>query len=120
MPAVPSSDSVVLDRRHFLTGGWRRRAAGPPSSRSAIRAARVAILVQATPARRDAVGDAVRALDGVRVSESVRGRLIAEVPADAVAATLQTLSGMPGVLTASVLPASVRPADHPASPEIAP
>lgn len=115
MPAVPSSDSAVLDRRCFLTGGWRPDAGHPPSSRSAIRDPRVAILVQTAPARRDVVGDAVRALDGVRVSELARGRLIAEVPADALAATLQALTEMPGVLTASVLPA-----DRLASPEIAP
>lgn len=120
MPAVPSSESAVLDRRLFLTGGWRRGAVGPPSSRSARRDARVAILVQAAPARRGAVGDAVSALEGVSVSEPTRGRLIAEVPADAVAATLQALTEMPGVLTASVLPPDmpIARADAAASPEV--
>ena len=112
MPAVPSSESAVLDRRLVLTGRWRRGAAIPD--------ARVAILVQVAPARRDAVGDAVRALEGVRVSEPTRGRLIAEVPADAVAATLQALTEMPGVLTASVLSPDMPIArvDAAASPEV--
>lgn len=103
MPAAPSTDVAELDRRHFLGGAWRAGPAEPPSS-SRTKPPPARVLVQAAPARLDAVAAAVAATAGVRLLTSdPPGRLTVAIPPDTVGAALAALVAVPGVLTASVV-----------------
>ncbi|MFD2181941.1 chaperone NapD [Rhodoplanes azumiensis] len=111
MPDVPSAAAAALDRRRFLGGAWRAGPAEPPpfcpTEHSPAR-----VLVQAAPARLDAVAATVAAIDGVRLVD-VRplGRLTVAIAPDTVAAAMAALAAVPGVLTVSVVAAE--PEVHP-------
>lgn len=108
----PTVDRSGLDRRRFLGGVWRvdrADAVRDPSDRgvpSEAGASAIRVLVQAAPARLDAVADAIAAIAGVRLlTRDPPGRLTVEVPVEAVAGALGALAAVAGVLTTSVLPA---------------
>lgn len=98
---------MVLDRRRFLTGGW-------PTGRSTREpdcdAASHGILVQARPARLDEAVAAIMALGRIDLVErNAKGRLrLALGAADeaGLALTLNTISQLPGVLSATLIAAA--------------
>ncbi|MDC7788500.1 hypothetical protein PQJ75_10475 [Rhodoplanes sp. TEM] len=105
MPDAPSTDAAALDRRRFLGGAWRAGPAEPPPS-CYTEHFPARVLVQAAPARLDAVAAAVAAIEGVRLVDTRSpGRLTVAVPPGTVGAALAALAAVPGVLTASAVPA---------------
>ena len=94
---------MVLDRRRFLTGGWPtgRLAREPGCDETSC-----GILVQAQPDRLDEAIDAIMTLGRIDLIErDARGRLTLALPgadrAD-VALTLNSISQLPGVLSATL------------------
>ena len=98
-PPMPRS----IDRRKFMNGGWTTGAR--EQSAGAIEIA--SILVQARPERIDAVARAIEALRGTQIySRDARGKLVVVIEAadtGSIGATLNSISSMPHVLTASLV-----------------
>ena len=92
-----------VGRRDFLHGRWANDPAHPPGAAFEI----ASILVQARPERLDEVAQAIEALPGTQIySRDARGKLVVVVEAsgsDRIGATLNTISLMPGVLTAALV-----------------
>jgi nitrate reductase NapD len=90
-----------VDRREFLTV-QRARADGKGAVFEIA-----SILVQARPERLDAVVQQVEAIPGAQIySRDPRGKLVVVIEASdvgAVGATLNSISSMPDVLTASLV-----------------
>ena len=93
-----------VGRREFLHGKWSNNPAHPTDA-AAFEIA--SILVQARPERLDEVADAIAALAGAQVySRDARGKLVVVVEAsgsDRIGTTLNTISLLPGVLTAALV-----------------
>jgi len=89
-----------VGRRDFLHGKWGNDPAHPAGAAFEI----ASILVQARPERLDEVASAIEALPGTQIySRDARGKLVVVVEAsgtDRIGATLNTISLLPGVLTA--------------------
>jgi nitrate reductase NapD len=99
---MPSTSSAPLvGRRAFLHGRW----GSDPAPGAAFEIA--SILVQARPERLDEVAGAIEALPGTQIySRDARGKLVVVVEAsgtDRIGATLNTISLLPGVLTAALV-----------------
>ncbi len=90
-----------VGRREFLHGRWKN----DPAPGAAFEIA--SILVQARPERLDEVAGAIAALPGAQIySRDARGKLVVVVEAsgsDRIGATLNTISLLPGVLTAALV-----------------
>jgi len=90
-----------VGRRAFLHGRW----GDDPARDAAFEIA--SILVQARPERLDEVAAAIAALPGTQVySRDTRGKLVVVVEAsgtDRIGSTLNTISLLPGVLTAALV-----------------
>jgi nitrate reductase NapD len=101
MVEAPSESN--LDRRAFLNGRWRRAAMNETSAPCEI----ASILVQTKPERLDAAARAIETLPGAQIySRSPRGKLVVVIEAldaGSIGATLNTISMMPEVLTASLV-----------------
>lgn len=104
---------MVLDRRRFLTGGW---PTGRRADRLGRNAASCGILVQAQPVRLDEAVAAIMTLGRIDLVErDQKGKLtLALAAADeaGLALTLNTISQLPGVLSATLTASSrdeVRP-----------
>jgi nitrate reductase NapD len=91
------------DRRAFLTG--RLAPSGGGAAHDAIEIA--SVLVQARPDRLDAVADAVAALPRTEIhGRDPNGKLVVVIEASdvgAIGTILNTISSMPGVLTAALV-----------------
>jgi nitrate reductase NapAB chaperone NapD len=94
---------MVLDRRRFLSGGW---PTGRPARELDHNATSCGVLVQARPGRLDEAVAAIMALGRIDlVARDARGRLTLAFPtADpaGVALTLNSISQLPGVLSATL------------------
>jgi nitrate reductase NapD len=92
-----------LDRRAFLNGRWTRLETQSASAPSEI----ASILVQTKPERLDAAAGAIEMLPGAQIySRSPKGKLVVVIEAldvGSIGATLNTISMMPEVLTASLV-----------------
>ena len=99
MSSTASTSRVA--RRAFLHGRW----GDDPARDAAFEIA--SILVQARPERLDEVAAAIAALPGTQVySRDTRGKLVVVVEAsgtDRIGSTLNTISLLPGVLTAALV-----------------
>jgi len=91
-----------VGRREFLHGKWSD-AAQPSGAAFEI----ASILVQARPERLDEVATAIEALPGTQIySRDARGKLVVVIEASGsgpIGETLNTVSLMPGVLTAALV-----------------
>ena len=101
MAKAPSTSD--FDRREFLNGQWTAHPArGEPAS-----AEIASILVQAKPERLDAAARAIESLPGARIyGRDPKGKLVVVIEAldvGSIGATLNTISMMPGVLTAALV-----------------
>jgi nitrate reductase NapD len=101
MAKAPSESN--LDRRAFLNCRWTRAAIGETDAPSEI----ASVLVQTKPERLDAAARAIEMLPGVQIySRSPKGKLVVVIEAldvGTIGATLNTISMMPEVLTASLV-----------------
>jgi nitrate reductase NapD len=101
MANAPSESN--LDRRAFLNGRWTSVAIGETDAPSEI----ASILVQTKPERLDAAARAIEMLPGAQIySRSPKGKLVVVIEAldvGSIGATLNTISMMPEVLTASLV-----------------
>jgi nitrate reductase NapD len=101
MTSTPPAQRV--GRRDFLHGRWGSDPADPPGAAFEI----ASILVQARPERLDEVAGAIAALPGTQIyGRDARGKLVVVVEAsgsDRIGATLNTISLLPGVLTAALV-----------------
>ena len=99
-PMIPRTRGVA--RRDFLHGRWTDDA-HPPGGTFEI----ASILVQARPDRLDEATAAIEALPGVQIyTRDARGKLVVVIEAsgpDRIGTTLNTISLLPGVLTASLV-----------------
>lgn len=91
-----------VDRREFMNGRWD---VGPGAAISPLEIA--SILVQARPDRLDAAAQAVAALPNTQIySRDPRGKLVVVIEASdvgSIGTTLNTISMLPGVLTAALV-----------------
>jgi nitrate reductase NapAB chaperone NapD len=98
---------MVLDRRRFLTGGW---PTGRRTQELDRNAASCGILVQAQPARLDEAVAAIMALGQIDLVErDAKGKLTLAVAAAneaGLALALNTVSQVPGVLSATLTAAA--------------
>jgi periplasmic nitrate reductase NapD len=97
-PSVPRS----IDRRKFMNGGW----VSPDGERSS--AVEIAsILVQTRPERLETAARAIEALPGAQIySRDPKGKLVVVIEAadtGSIGATLNAISTLPHVLTASLV-----------------
>jgi nitrate reductase NapD len=101
--APTTSRTHRVARRDFLHGRWTNDAPQPPSGTFEV----ASILVQVRPDRLDEAAVAIEALAGAQVySRDARGKLVAVVEAsgtDRIGTTLNTISLLPGVLTAALV-----------------
>lgn len=90
-------------RRDFLHGRWADDALQPPGGIFEV----ASILVQVRPERLDQAAAAIEALAGAQIyTRDVRGKLVVVVEAsgsDRIGTTLNTISLLPGVLTAALV-----------------
>jgi periplasmic nitrate reductase NapD len=100
----------AIDRRKFLNARWPARAGGDEQTNTekADAPAEIAsILVHVRPERLEQVTRAIAALPGAEIySRSPQGKLVAVLEASStcdIAATLNTISSMPHVLTAGLV-----------------
>jgi nitrate reductase NapAB chaperone NapD len=95
---------MFLDRRRFLNGSWPRP--GRQARAVDVRTGSCGILVQARPDRLGEALEAVMALGRIElVGRDLTGRLTLALPAAdqaGVARTLNTISQLPGVLSATL------------------
>jgi len=91
------------DRRAFLTG--RLTPSGADAARDAIEIA--SVLVQARPDRLEVVADAIAALPRTQIyARDPNGKLVVVIEASdvgAIGTILNTISSLPGVLTAALV-----------------
>lgn len=94
-------DSGDVDRRNFINGRWARAGAAEAAAEIA------SVLVQARPERLDAVAQAIEALAGTEIfSRDPKGKLVVVIEASdvgSIGTTLNTISLLPGVLTAALV-----------------
>jgi len=92
-----------LDRREFLNGRWTTLTCDEPHSSVEV----ASILVQTKPERLDAASRAIEALPGTQIySHDPKGKLVVVIEASdvgTIGTTLNTISSMPGVLTAALV-----------------
>lgn len=97
-----SRKSESFNRRKFINGHWMARA-GEKSGDVEI----ASVLVQARPERLDAAARAIEALPGTQIySRDARGKLVVVIEAadtGCIGATLNAISSLPHVLTASLV-----------------
>jgi periplasmic nitrate reductase NapD len=98
-PPIPSS----IDRRKFMNGGWTDR----DDERSSDTVEIASILVRARPEHLDEAARAIEALPGAQIySRDPKGKLVVVIEAadtGSVGATLNVISSLPHVLTASLV-----------------
>jgi periplasmic nitrate reductase NapD len=98
-PPVPRS----IDRRKFMNGGW----INPDSDRQTAAIEIASILVQTRPERLETAARAIEALPGTQIySRDPKGKLVVVIEgADtgSIGATLNAISTLPHVLTASLV-----------------
>jgi nitrate reductase NapD len=98
----PRTFTHDVNRRKFINGRWTA-AEGASSNTVEI----ASILVQARPARIDAVARAIEALLGAQIyGRDPKGKLVVVIEArevGAIGTTLNTISKMPDVLTAALI-----------------
>jgi nitrate reductase NapD len=92
-----------VDRRKFMNGGWVNPANERPEATIEI----ASILVQTRPERLDAAARAIEALPGTQIySRDPKGKLVVVIEAadtGSIGATLNVISTLPHVLTASLV-----------------
>ena len=92
-----------IDRRKFMNGGWTERDGG----RSPAGVEIASILVQTRPERLDAAARAIEMLPGTQIyGRDPKGKLVVVIEAadtGSVGATLNAISSLPHVLTASLV-----------------
>lgn len=92
-----------IDRRKFMNGGWTKRDGG----RSPAGVEIASILVQTRPERLDAAARAIEKLPGTQIyCRDPQGKLVVVIEATdtgSVGATLNAISSLPHVLTASLV-----------------
>jgi periplasmic nitrate reductase NapD len=100
---APTTPAQRVGRREFLHGRWGNDPAQPSGTAFEI----ASILVQARPERLDEVARAIDTLPGAQIySRDARGKLVVVIEAsgtDRIGATLNTISLLPGVLTAALV-----------------
>ncbi len=98
-PPMPRS----IDRRKFMNGGW----ISPEGDRSPASVEIASILVQTRPERLEKVAHAIEALPGTQIySRDPKGKLVVVIEASdtgSIGATLNAISSLPHVLTASLV-----------------
>jgi nitrate reductase NapD len=91
-----------LDRRELINGRWAK-----PGADASDTVEIASVLVHARPERLDAVAQAVEALPGTQIyGRDPKGKLVVVIEAadtGAVGAILNTISGLPHVLTAALV-----------------
>jgi len=91
------------DRREFVTGRWNAAATGDAPLLAEV----ASILVRARPERLDEVARAIETLPNTQIyGRDPNGKLVVVIEASSVGAigtTLNTISSMPGVLTAALV-----------------
>jgi nitrate reductase NapD len=92
-----------VGRREFLRGHWTLSEGDTTSSTTEI----ASVLVQVRPARLEAVAVSIETVPGAEIySRDARGKLVVVIEASdvgAIGAALNTISSMPGVLTAALV-----------------
>src|SRR6478752_9225344 len=92
-----------VDRRTFINGRWSERTRDRATDSVEI----ASILVQARPERLGATASAIEALPGAQIySRDPKGKLVVVIEAadtGSVGATLNVISSLPHVLTASLV-----------------
>jgi nitrate reductase NapD len=100
---VNKNHAHTLDRRAFLNAGRTADAKEPPDRLTEI----ASIVVQARPDRLSSVAGAIKTLPGTSIHASdPRGKLVVVIEAscaDHIGTILNTISMLPGVLTAGVV-----------------
>jgi nitrate reductase NapD len=99
---VDTTNSHKVDRRKFINGRWL------PDADNAHHLTEIAsILVQARPERLDAAAHAIEALPGTQIyARDPKGKLVVVIEASDVGnigTTLNTISGLPDVVTAALV-----------------
>jgi periplasmic nitrate reductase NapD len=98
-PPIPRS----IDRRKFMNGGWTDR----DDERSSDTVEIASILVRARPEHLDEAARAIETLPGAQIySRDPKGKLVVVIEATdtgSVGATLNVISSLPHVLTASLV-----------------
>jgi nitrate reductase NapD len=101
MPEPPMPRSI--DRRKFMNGGWTDRDDGRTSDVVEI----ASILVRVRPEHLDEAARAIEALPGAQIySRDPKGKLVVVLEAadtGSIGATLNVISCLPHVLTASLV-----------------
>ncbi|HEU5445161.1 MAG TPA: chaperone NapD [Pseudolabrys sp.] len=91
-----------IDRRKFMNGGWV-----PDGDRLLASVEIASVLVQTRPERLETVAQAIEALPGTQIySRDPKGKLVVVIEAadtGSVGATLNVISSLPHVLTASLV-----------------
>lgn len=92
-----------VDRRKFMNGGW----ASPEHDRLPASVEIASVLVQTRPERLETAAQAIEALPGTQIySRDPKGKLVVVIEAadtGSVGATLNVISSLPHVLTASLV-----------------
>jgi nitrate reductase NapD len=92
-----------INRRKFMNGGW----SGPHDGQSANSVEIASVLVQTRPERVETAARAIEALRGTQIfSRDPRGKLVVVIEAvdtGSIGATLNAISSLPHVLTASLV-----------------
>jgi nitrate reductase NapD len=92
-----------IDRRKFMNGGW----IDPGSNRAAAKAEIASVLVQTRPEHLETAAQAIEALPGTQIyGRDPKGKLVVVIEAadtGSVGATLNAISSLPHVLTASLV-----------------
>jgi len=102
-----------VDRRKFMNGEWINPDGAQPAAKIEI----ASILVQTRPERLDAVARAIEALSGTQIyGRDLKGKLVVVIEAadtGSIGATLNAISSLPHVLTASLVFQGTNTASNP-------
>ena len=92
-----------IDRRKFMNGGW----VSPDDDRLPASVEIASVLVQTRPERLETAAQAIEALHGTQIySRDPRGKLVVVIEgadSGSIGATLNIISSLPHVLTASLV-----------------
>lgn len=95
--------SQNLNRRKFINGRWANSVSDNPSDGPEI----ASVLVQTRPERLETAARAIEALPGTQIyTRDVKGKLVVVIEAPdtgSIGATLNAISSLPHVLTASLV-----------------
>jgi nitrate reductase NapAB chaperone NapD len=102
---------MVLNRRRFMTGGWPHPHA--PAWEGDRRDLPCDVILQLHPARAETAFTAILAGDGITITQRDSGRLrlsLSGTAATDVALTLERMTRIPGVLSATIASLAPQPA----------